>query len=318
MKPTIKDVARLAGTSTGTVSRVLNRHPAVAATTRARVEAAIEQLGFQADLSARTLAKARRTVALVQPFDADYRPFYAQLTRAFLRNTDAQGWRNIQIFPDEVLGSRADSVVFLRDDVPERTLERLLARRLPVAVMGYSDHVPYVCTKDEEGIASSTRLLRDTGHWRIAYLGWVVYPDGSYSPRGRGYERVIAEPPALHEPIFLGGDHTPLDAYRAVTKAWSRRDRFDGLVCSTDEAALGALAALEDLNVRVPGEVSVVGFDGLQGLPRVVTTVAQDFAALAGGALELVGEEASIRSSREHWVEARLVRPTTTVGQRLW
>jgi LacI family transcriptional regulator len=214
-----------------------------------------EQLDFRANVSARTLAKAQKQVALVQPFDADYRPFYTQLTRAFLRDTEARGWRSVQVFPDEVLGAHADAVIFLRDDVPERALEHLLARHLPVAVMGYSAHVPYVCTKNEAGVASSTRLLRDTGHRRIAYLGWTVYPDGSYSPRGRGYERVLTEPTGLHEPLALGGDHTSLDAYRAVSKAWSRGVRFDGLVCSTDEAALGALAAFDDLGVRVPAEV---------------------------------------------------------------
>lgn len=85
----------------------------------------------------------------------------------------------------------------------------------------------------------------------------------------------------------LDGQFSVLGGYRAVRRAWEAGLRFTALFCASDEMAIGAIGALEDLGLPMPEAVSVVGFDGLPGMPYRLTTVVQDIARIAMEAINL-------------------------------
>ena len=113
----------------------------------------------------------------------------------------------------------------------------------------------------------------------------------------------------------LPGGFTVLDGYRTVRRAWEGGLRFSGLFAASDEQAVGAATALQDLGLDVPGQVSVVGFDGLPELPLPLrlSTVAQDIPHIAEVALRLVQEALAGDVVRGEYVPVTL-QPGQTVA----
>ena len=103
-----------------------------------------------------------------------------------------------------------------------------------------------------------------------------------------------------------------LQGYRALARLLKTGTPFDGLFCETDELALGALAALEDAGVSIPGEVALVGFDDLPDLAQRLTTIRQDFPKLAEAAIKLLAEAKRGAAPRNVLMPTELVRRQTT------
>ena len=286
---TIDDIARAAGVSKGTVSRVLNGHSTVAARTRHHVQAVMEQHGYVPDPAARHLSwrKGQTLGMSFGPDDPLLSPYHVLLTRALEAYTAPQGVQLVTLRSDlEAVRRLPSAVLLLHAEDGDGRLRLLSERGVPAVLIGHTEGSFWVAPDDVGGAALATRQLTNAGHRQLVYLGGgksQVAQD-----RERGFLQAAQSVGAVTR--TLDADFTLLGGYRAVRRAWESGLRFTGLFAQSDESAVGAVAALQDLGVRVPEDVSVVGFDGLPELPLPIplTTVAQDIAHIAKTALELM------------------------------
>lgn len=312
-RPTIDDIARACEVSKGTVSRVINGHATVAAPTRERVEETMRRMGYVPDPVARHLSwRTGQTLGLsLAARDLTFSPYHVLLRRALEGHTAPLGVQLVDLREDlEALARLPSAVLVLHaqgDDDPR--LRLLRERGVPAVLIGHQPGSFWVAPDDEGGAHLATTQLLAAGHRRLAYLGRG--PSQVAQDRERGFRRAARAAGA--GVTVIGADFTVLGGYRALRRAWEAGERFTGLFAQSDESAAGAVAALEDLGLRVPGDVSVVGFDGLPELPLplALTTVAQDIPRIARTALSLMQEAISGRPPRGEFIPVHLVPGAT-------
>jgi LacI family transcriptional regulator len=320
MKPTIKDIATASGVSKGTVSRVINGHQAVAPVTRERVLDIMERLGYQPDPAARQLSwRTGRTLGLSPaPGDPLLSPYHVLFRRALERQTGQLGLTLREIDEHDHLAAperlpSAVMIMHVRDE--DVRLPVLRARNVPTVLIGHQPGWPWVAPDDVGGAALAARHLTDLGHRDLMFVG--AGDSQVARDRFRGFtETVTAAGAAL---AVRASDFSTLGGYRAVRAAWASGERPTAVFAVSDEVAVGAIVALRDLGLRVPEDVSVVGFDGLPDIPSAgslwtgrLTTVAQDIAGVANCALELVLEALAGLPPRGEFVPVRFVVGETT------
>jgi DNA-binding LacI/PurR family transcriptional regulator len=288
----IFDVARLAGVSHQTVSRVLNDLPNVRPATRARVEQAIAQLRYSPSPAARALVTRRtRTIGLVTPGVTDFGPtsvamhfnFAARVARYNVEtvsslDADAAGVRSVV---EGLLRQRVDAIVLIVVDTGVLEAVRGLDLSLPVvAAASAPRRSPLIVSIDQyRGARAAVRHLAELGHDRILHLaGPQRAPDATERVRGWRDELAAHRLEAV-EPRY--GDWSAASGYRLG----SDLDIAPGsaVFVANDQMSIGVLSALRERGIRVPEDVSVVGFDDIPEagyLYPPLTTVRQDFAAL--------------------------------------
>jgi DNA-binding LacI/PurR family transcriptional regulator len=298
----IFDVARLAGVSHQTVSRVVNGHPSVRPNTRLRVEEAIKQLRYRPSTAARALVTRRsRNLGLIMPGSPDFGPSSTVL--AFTRA--ARGARytvsvtsvfepdgeSVRAAVESLLGQHVEAIVVVADD--RRVLDETARIELEVPLVAV-DSIrrvgSYAVSVDQyAGARMATEYLVGLGHTTIVHLaGPVTSVDGA--ERERGWRDVLAEHGLVSSPPLFG-DWTPDSGYRLVSAAIGRG--FTAIFSANDQMALGAMHALTDAGVDVPGQVSIVGFDDIPQAAHFrppLTTVHQDFDQLGGDIMAAVLE----------------------------
>lgn len=311
-RTTIDDIAREAGVSKGTVSRVLNGHPTVADRTRARVQAVMARLDYAPDPAARHLSwRTGQTLGLsLDRDDPILHPYHVLLRRALESQTAPQGVQLVDLRADLTRMARLPSAVLIMHAVEgDPRLSFLQQAGVPAVLIGHHPASFWVAPDDEGGAHLATMQLLEAGHRQLAYLG--SGPSQVAQDRQRGFERAARTVGA--DTQLLAADFTVLGGYRAVRRAWEAGVRFTGLFAQSDESAIGAVAALEDLGLNIPGDVSVVGFDGLPELPLpyALTTVSQDIPRIASTALTLVGEAISGGIPRGEFIPVQLISGAT-------
>ncbi|GAA4089131.1 LacI family DNA-binding transcriptional regulator [Nonomuraea soli] len=296
--PVMADVAKEAGVSHQTVSRVLNGHPNVRGETRTRVMAAIDKLGYRRNLTARALATRRSRTLGVVSFDTTlYGPAstvygISQAARqagyfvsiVSLKSIDRQHVRDAMAY----LGDQGvDGIVVV---APQRAAAGVLAdlpRGVPVVAVqgGGADGVPLVRVDHFEGGLAATRHLLELGHQTVWHVrgptGWI-----EAEAREEGWRAALsAAGRRIPEP--LQGDWSPAAGYRAGRIL--AEEGASAVFVSNDQMALGLLRAFTELGVDVPGRVSIVGFDDIpesEYFSPPLTTIRQDFAAVGRGSIE--------------------------------
>jgi DNA-binding LacI/PurR family transcriptional regulator len=294
-------VARLAGVSHQTVSRVLNGHPSVREDTRTRVLAAMDELAFRPSRAARVLSTRRSETigVLAAAVGAHFGPassvsavedaarergFYATVEHLASVSPDA-----ITAAVDHLLGQDVEGIVI----VAPRTavLSHLASLPLTVPIVAAQGEqrdaggIPVVSVDQQAGVALVMRHLISRGHRRILHLAGP--PDwNDAQSRRRAYEAELSSAglPAV-EPVF--GDWTAESGYQAgralLSGAGNGSLDFTAVFSANDQMALGLLHALREAGVDVPGDVSVAGFDDIPESAHFwppLTTVRQEFAAL--------------------------------------
>jgi LacI family transcriptional regulator len=310
---TLEDIARKAGVSPSTVSRVLNGSKRVADDKRALVLAAIEEYGYRPNLVARGLVSGRSmTVGVVMqdissPFfarmvsgieqgldNAAYRPMFAS---THWRADDAEdAARPLQL----LLERRVDGVIVLASSIPDADL-LAVAEQLPLIVVARS--VPglerqCLAIDNEAGAYRATRYLLGLGHTRIAHLaGTPGHPDAI--ARLAGYRRALSDAAIPENPgLVVAGEFQEESGLSAVEQLLARGEQFSAIFAANDQMAYGAMLGLFNHGYRIPNDVSLVGFDdqflSAYTLPPL-TTVRQPSEemgrAAAEGLLRLLGNE---------------------------
>ncbi|WP_424952888.1 LacI family DNA-binding transcriptional regulator [Deinococcus sp.] len=311
-RPTINDIARVAGVSKGTVSRVLNGHSTVAMRTRAQVEQIITDLNYVPDPAARHLSwRTGHTLGLsTLAGDPLLSPYQVLFRRALEARTAPAGVQLFDLYGRlEALARLPSAVLLMHIREDDTRLAFLEARGVPVVLIGHHSVHRWVAPDDRGGAELATRQLTAAGHRDLLFLG----SGESQVARDREAGFLAAAQEVEAQVQTLPGGFTVLDGYRTVRRAWEAGTRFTGLFAASDEQAVGAAAALQDMGLDVPGQVSVVGFDGLPELPLpfVLTTVAQDIARIAQVALRLVQEALAGDPVRGEYVPVQLRRGQT-------
>lgn len=281
---TIKEIARIANVSIGTVSRALNGRPGVSRETRERVMAAIKALGYAPNPVARELVGKPSTVGLLlAPEVRRYTPYFTLLLENLAEEFWKVGLRVKEVATDTrgIPLEEARGYVLLGAHDHDPRVEALQKTGHPFVLIGVHPGVFWVAPDDLAGGYLATRHLIELGHEEIAILtGYLHHQAGR--ERLMGYRKALLEVGRPFRPeMVLDGEFSALSAYRAVRKAWEGGLRFTGLFAASDEMALGAWAALEDLGLRVPEEVSLVGYDNLPEVGERLTTIHQDLPTIA-------------------------------------
>lgn len=299
--PTIGDVARVAGVSTGTVSRVINGRSGVHPQTRERVLEVVERLSYVPMQAARELTGHTETVGiLLAPEVRRYIPYYLLFFEHLAEALWREGMR-LEETPTDPAGlplKAAQAYVLMGAHDHDPRIETLTQQGTPFALIGVYPGAFCVAPDDEAGGYAATRHLLELGHRSILHLtGQPQHQAGR--ERLAGYRKALRAYRVGDETV-LDGDFSTLTAYRAVRRAWEGGLRFSAVFAASDEMAVGAMAALEDVGVSVPLEVSVVGYDDLPEIGATLTTVRQDIAEIARTATQLV--QAAISKESPHGI----------------
>ena len=294
----IRDVARLAGVSHQTVSRVLNGHPSVREDTKTRVLLAMGELQFRPSRAARMLSTRRSETigVLAAAVGSHYGPassvsavedaarergFYATVAHLESVSPDA-----ITAAVEDLLGQDVEGIVI----VAPRTavLSHLASLPLNVPIVAAQGEqrdaggIPVVSVDQQAGVRMVMGHLLEQGHTRILHLAGP--PDwNDAQSRRRAYEAELgAAGLEVLPPVF--GDWTSDSGYRVGRDLLSRgRPEYTAVFSSNDQMALGIIHAFREAGLDVPGDVSVAGFDDIPESAHFwppLTTVRQDFAAL--------------------------------------
>ena len=279
-RPTLEEVARLAGVGRGTVSRVINGSPRVSERAREAVEAAIAQLQYVPNRAARALAGNRNdAIALVIP-EPETRlfsePYFSDIIRgvgAELADTDLQLLLTLMSTPKErqrlaqyLAGHRVDGVLLVsvhEDDPLPDLLERM---EMPAVLNGRrsgGESVSYVDSDNTGGARSAVRHLLAGGRRVVAT---ITGPLDMYAATCRldGYRQALAEAGTAAdagEELIATGDFTEEGGRRAMRELLARRPDVDAVFAASDVMAAGALLVLREAGRRVPDDVAVIGFD---------------------------------------------------------
>ena len=320
-RPTMDDVARRAGVSRALVSLVMQESPKVSPERRAAVLAAASELGYSPHAMARQLASRTSTVLAVLVSDL-HNPYFADVVEAveaaardagldMILSTGGRRPAGERRAVETMLGFRPAGLVLLSPVVPTRVLETASATT-PVAVVERSVTLPGVDTVTDDGRAGS-RLAVD----HLVGLGHrdVVHLDGGQGAQSATRRRGFVEAMTAHglAPRVEPSEYTEEGGAAAVGRLLASGRRFTGIVAANDINAIGAMTALEDAGLRVPDDVSVVGYDNtsLAAMRHVgLTTIDQPRAEL--GRLAVGAVVGRLREGRTTPVRHRL-RPTLVV-----
>lgn len=280
---TMADVARDAGVSQMTVSRVINNREGTSATTRRRVLDTIERLGYRPSGIARGLATNRtKTLGLIVPDVSN--PFFSSVARGvehvahtagynvFLCNTEEDPERELAVL-ESLEEKQVDGLVLCSSRLGEDALRDLVARQRAVVLVNRrlsGGPVRSALVDDEAGGRLAVEHLLRAGHRRI---GFLAGPPASHSGRERakGYQAVLTAA-GYHTGSSLSLPCSPdvAGGARATRQFLAEHPDATALFCYNDLVAVGALQACAELGIRVPGEIAIIGHDDIM-LAALVT-----------------------------------------------
>jgi DNA-binding LacI/PurR family transcriptional regulator len=298
--PVMADVARLAGVSHQTVSRVLNSHPNVRQQTRDNVLAAIAELGYRPNAAARSLVTRRTRTLGVVSFDTTlYGPasMLYGIERAAahsyfvsIASLPALDRRSVLGAVDRFLDQGVDGIIVIAPKTSAVAACARIRAHIPLVAVGCGTHAPLnsAAVDNAAGATLATRYLLGLGHSTVHHIaGPATWVDAQ--ERITGWRDALAEARAA-EPELLSGDWSSASGYR-IGHRIAGNAGVSAVFCGNDHMALGLLRALAERGKQVPGDISVVGFDDIPEsayfLPPL-TTVRQDFGELGRRALAML------------------------------
>jgi len=325
----IKEVAKRANVSTATVSRTINNSPKVNPETAARVREAIEELNFYPNTHARTLVSGRsRMLGLI--ISDITNPFFPELVKSFedqavqrnqeviIGNTDYNPKRMAGCIR-RMLERKVDGVAILTSETDPELLAELTRRNIPTVLMDNPRTGPRSATiriDYAQGIQEALQHLFDLNHREIAF---IAGPLELQSARTR-YDAFISGMKARGIAIKAGaieeGNHRIEGGFAAMQNLLKLPERPTAVIASNDLTAIGALDAIHQAGLKVPGDISLVGFDDISFAhltqPRLTTVLLSrtEIATTAFEALQqLIGNE---ENQAEFVIPARLVTRAST------
>lgn len=319
-RPTLRDVARVADVSYQTVSRVINNNQHVSAETRDRVQKAIRALGFKPNRAAQILQTERSHTIETILFNSGFNLFLYEMARssqrlgyhfvvsavsesefaAALENAAARFIDGLIILADAPLAQDFETMMRLTDGIPFVQIG---------AKLGAS--IPSVMYNQAEGARLATQHLIKLGHRQIAEISG---PHRNYD----GYDRHTGWLATLRDNGLtpgpsVEGNFSVESGYQGMKRLLDSGEPFTAVFIGNDSMSIGAISALRERGLRVPDDISIVGFDDVPEAAHVVpalTTVRQDFQLIGRLAVEYL---AGMIESHDAAVYQRVLQPTLIV-----
>jgi len=335
MPVTLRDVARRAGVSVRTVSNVVNDFPYVSPETRARVQKALDELGYRPNLVARNLRRGRTgMIALVVPELAV--PYFAELADLVMAEAGEHGYTTIidqthgdiererQIIHPSTRAMLFDGLIFSPLGMGEAELRQRV--KTPIVLLGEriaGGGFDYVAFDNVAAARRATEHLIALGRRRIAAIGAQPWDHGETAQyRTQGYHDALVSAGRSVEPDLLV--RTPhfhrADGAAAMARLLDLPEPPDAVFCFNDLLALGAIRTLLERGYRVPEDVAVIGFDDIEDgrySTPTLTTVSPDKQRIAAAAVEYLLErlEGEDKAPRTLMVDFTLVVRESTAGR---
>lgn len=313
---TITDVASHAQVSVTAVSKVIRNAYGVSPQMKDRVKTAIEELGYRPQATARGMRGRTFTIGLVLPHIRN--PFFADILDGLTAQLEDTGYQAITIqggvtrkverrAVDALVDRQVDGVIMVAPLAGRARLEEV-AQEIPTVVLARHERSAYYDTvfgDDEAGAQVVVEHLIALGHRRIAHISHQDNSDARPSDllhviRAETYKRVMAEHGLADEIAIATTYYHEEGGYDGARQLLSRSPRPTAIFVGADQAAFGALAAVHEAGLSVPGEISVAGYDNtpLAALPNItLTSVDQDGAVMGHTAGRLLLERIEGRTS---------------------
>jgi len=329
--PTIGDVARRAGVSKSSVSNVILGRVSVTPEVREKVHAAIADLNYRPNAAARQLVRGRSSTVGIVVGELD-NPFFAEIATVVEREASLRGLgvmlchteseleREIEGL-ERLLQSQVAGILFAMHTGSGRRVERLVVDQCPAVFLccpgaGWGD----VVTVDEEhGVGLAAAHLIELGHQRLLYLSNPSTEPETDRPRWEGFRAATVGLPRAMRANWLGAGTVSIGRRElAVERLFGAPWNITGICCVNDSTAIELLDCLDRLLLKVPADVSVVGFDDIRTarLARIgLTTIAQPIEALARHAVQILSDRIEGRDPGPRGVvryDVELIARTTT------
>lgn len=334
---TIKDIARMAGVSVSTVSRVLNNHPDVSAPIRAQVLKVVEEQHFIPNSAARNLVRPQRnTIGVICRETGN--PLYGPIVAAIEGELEALGWvmclRQVTGSGNELSYAaeleRAEKLkgLILLGGRGDYTAEMAAPLNVPFVCCTFDlpfgdlkpDQYSSVCVDDRANARRAVEYLYHLGHREIAFLAPDVEDRSVGELRYQGYRQAQQELqlPSRAEQLILCGKDGLDQAYDAVYTLTARDKPFTALLALSDQLALAAIKAIHDRGHRVPEDCSVMGLDGLETtrytLPSL-TTLVQPQGELGRASVQILSRIIDRGESHQHILLGTTLREGESVAR---
>jgi len=305
---TIRDLAKRAGVSVATVSRVLNNYPDVSEETKHKVLALVQEMNFRPSNAARSLVTRRSNIIGVF-FLQDHidsmilHPFFQEVIVGFKRAVGKRGY-DLLFFTSQKPGDgdftylkrcrhhQVDGVVLMGVNRTDPQMIELTASGLPcmsVDVDMLGSRAGYVLSNNEEGARQAVRHLVSLGHKEIALINGPTTSRPGHD-RLIGYREAMAEAGLTYRSEYVHNfDFTWQHGYESMQKLLDLPDRPTAVFASADLMAMGAIKAIRERGLHVPEDIAMVGFDDIEVASMVhpaLTTIRQDKEAMGKAAGE--------------------------------
>ncbi|WP_270172078.1 catabolite control protein A [Paenibacillus sp. SYP-B4298] len=318
MTVTIYDVAREAGVSMATVSRVVNNNPNVKPQTRKKVFEAIERLGYRPNAVARGLAsKKTTTVGVVIPDISN--SIFAEVARGIedianmyhyniiLCNADKRKEKEIRVI-NTLLEKQVDGLLFMGGAVTDEHVQAFTTANVPIVLCATTDErgtIPSVDIDHEAAAFDAVTALIEKGHKSIAMISGTLQDPANGFARFQGYKRALETAGlAYDESLVRVGNYRYESGIEAMKYFLELANKPSAVFSATDEMAIGAIHAIQDFGLRVPDDISVISVDNSRAASMVrpqLTSVAQpmyDIGAVSMRLLTKLMKKESVEHSK--------------------
>lgn len=319
MPITIYDVAREAGVSMATVSRVVNGNPNVKPMTRKKVLAAIERLGYRPNAVARGLAsKKTTTVGVIIPDISSL--FFSELARGIediatmykyniiLCNSDQRLEKELQLI-NTLLEKQVDGLLFMGSEIKEDHLQALSTSSVPTVLAATRDAdniLPSVTIDHFQAGYDATKVLIDRGHKRIAMITGPLNDPLDGLLRFQGYKKALEDAGIdFNESLVAQGNYFYESGLRTMNGFLQLPELPTAVFAASDEMAIGAIHAVQDAGLSVPKDMEVIGHDNIRLVEMVrprLTTVVQPMYDIGAVAMRLLTKYMNNEHVEEHVV----------------
>lgn len=304
---TLEEIARRSGVSRSTVSRVINQHPNVSQIVRDRVQAVIEDTGYQPNLAAQTLVSKRTSmIGLVLPrsvssFFTD--PYFPRLLQGIAQGCNQQDYTlglflvdtkedEEKILPRISRKGMLDGLLIQSGQMGDHLIERVVNLDMPLVVIGsplHSKEVSFIDVDNVNGAYNAVSHLVRLGYQRIATITGL-FGGAAAEDRLDGYKKAIIERGRnLDQSLIVEGDFTEEGGYFAMQQLLPAKP--DAVFAASDLTAVGAMRAVREARLKIPEDIAFVGYDDVS-LARYsnpqLTTIRQPITRFGHNAVEIL------------------------------
>jgi LacI family transcriptional regulator len=291
---TIQDVAKTAGVSVSTVSRVLNRRVDVASETQGRIQSVIDELGYTTNLAARSMrSRKKNLVGLIMP-DIAY-PFAIEVMKGVNRAIAESEFDLLvyttgdvrksgrasheQKYVSLLTNSISDGVILVAPVADELNVDAPIVSIDPLAS---NPKYPAVHATNYQGALGAMEHLIGLGHRRIGYIGGRAELE-SASRRLKGYRDALEKAGIpIDEALIASGDYTTETGISGARKLLTLEKPPSAIFASNDQMAMGVYQVAEEMGLRIPGDLSVIGFDNITESKYMGLTTVDQFISEMG------------------------------------